>query len=257
MFFSLFHKALDHRPAHALDRIQPITDRSAGYRKDAFTFIDIRSQNTDSHLTACHDIFRYFRRIVNHRSHQSSHELYRIVIFQPRGLICHHGISSRMGFIKCIFGKINHFIIDFIGSCLRDPACYAPRNLLLFISIDKILPLLLHDRSLFLGHGPANQIASPQGIARQLLHNLHNLLLIDDTAIGRLQNRLQLRTVIGNRFRMVLSPDILGNKVHGTWTVQRDACYHILQTPGLQFFYEVLHPCAFQLEDPVRPAGSK
>ncbi len=33
---------------------------------------------------------------------------------------------------------------------------------------------------------PPHEIAAPEAIARQIAHNLHNLLLIDDAAVGRL-----------------------------------------------------------------------
>ncbi len=54
----------------------------------------------------------------------------------------------------------------------------------------KIFALLLHNIRLFLAHRAAHQVAAPQRISAKVAHNLHNLLLIDDTAIGGRKNRL-------------------------------------------------------------------
>ena len=52
------------------------------------------------------------------------------------------------------------------------------------IPVSKVFPLLLHHILLFLAHGAAHKVASAHGIAAQLPHNLHHLLLIHDAAVG-------------------------------------------------------------------------
>ena len=133
-----------------------------------------------------------------------------------------------MGFIKCIFGKVNHIIINLVCHFLIDSSCNTARNIFFRITIDKVLPLLLHYLALFLRHGTAHQVRSAPCITGEVTYNLHNLFLIYDTAIGRRQNRLQFRAVIGNAFRVVFSLDISRNKVHWTRTVKRNACDNIL-----------------------------
>ena len=90
-----------------------------------------------------------------------------------------------MGLIECIFRKVHHFIINLRGDILRDAVCHTSGHALLRISIDEIRPLLFHHGLLFLTHGTAHEIASPKGIATQITYDLHYLLLINNTAVGR------------------------------------------------------------------------
>ena len=157
-----------------------------------------------------------------------------------------------MGFIKGVLGKIHHFIIDLGSNLLRNPLCHASRHLLLFISVNKVGALLFHNGLLLFAHGTPHQIAPSQGIASQVADDLHDLLLVHDTAIGRLQDRFQLGTAVGNRGSIVLSPDIFGNKVHWPRTVQRNSRNDVLQVLRPELLHEAFHSAAFKLEHAVR-----
>ncbi len=89
-----------------------------------------------------------------------------------------------MRFIESIFGEIRHILIDLLCHLLGNSSGHAARHMFLLVAVDKILPLLLHHILLFLAHGTAHQIAPAKGIAAQIPHDLHDLLLIDDTAVG-------------------------------------------------------------------------
>ena len=90
-----------------------------------------------------------------------------------------------MGLVESILGKIDHIVVDLICHSLTDPVGNATLDALFLISVNKVLAFLFHDLGLFLGHGTAHQIAPTHGIARQITHDLHNLFLIYDAAIGR------------------------------------------------------------------------
>ena len=162
-----------------------------------------------------------------------------------------------MGLIKSIFGEINHFIIDFICRCLINSICNTAWNSLCFISVNKVLALLFHDRGLLFGHCTAHQVASAQSITCQVTNDLHNLFLIDNTPISRLQDWFQLRTVITDGIRSVFSPDILGDEIHGTRTVKRNSRDHIFQALRFQFLHEVFHSRAFKLKYTIRTTGAE
>ena len=162
-----------------------------------------------------------------------------------------------MRLIKSIFGKINHFIIDFICRCLINSICNTAWNSLCFISVNKVLALLFHDRGLFFGHCSTYQVASAQSITCQITDNLHNLLLIDNTPISRLQDRLQLRAVVTDGIRTVFAPDILGNEVHGSRSVKRNSCDYIFQALRFQFLHEVFHSRTFKLKYTIGTTGAK
>ena len=62
------------------------------------------------------------------------------------------------------------------------------------------IALLGHFLGLLLAHEPAQHISAAQGVSRQFLGDLHHLLLVQDDAVGRLQDGLQtLVLVLGIR----------------------------------------------------------
>ncbi|MNC32260.1 hypothetical protein D3C75_806060 [compost metagenome] len=84
------------------------------------------------------------------------------------------------------------------------------------------LPLLLRD-------GPAQQIRFPERETGHQRSDLHDLLLIDDNAIGIVQNLLQIGMRILHFDLAVFACDIFRNKFHRTRTVQRHHRYDILE----------------------------
>ena len=142
-----------------------------------------------------------------------------------------------------------------MGGCiLRDASGNTAGDIFFRIAVYKVAALLFHDRLLLFTHGPADQVAPSQSIAAQVPDNGHDLLLIDNTAIGRGQDRFQLWTVIGDMVRVVLAFNIFGDKVHGPRPVQGDSRDDVLQAAGLQLLHKGLHARAFQLEDAFRMA---
>ena len=124
-----------------------------------------------------------------------------------------------MGFVEGVLCEIHHCSVYLIRDLLGNAVCNTARHSFFRISMYKVLALLLHHISLFLTHGAAHKVASSHRITAKLAHNLHNLLLIHDTAIGRRKNRLQLRTWIRNRIMIVFSLDVCRYKVHRTRSV--------------------------------------
>jgi hypothetical protein len=62
-----------------------------------------------------------------------------------------------------------------------------------FRAIHENAALLGHFLGLLLAHGTAQHVGTAQRVASQHLCNLHHLLLIQDNAVGRFQNRLEVR----------------------------------------------------------------
>ena len=89
-----------------------------------------------------------------------------------------------MGLVKCIFCKVNHLIVDVVGRLLINPILHTALNALLLIAVHEIMAFLFHDRGLLLTHGPAHQVAPSHGVSGQVTHDLHDLLLVYDTAVG-------------------------------------------------------------------------
>jgi hypothetical protein len=69
---------------------------------------------------------------------------------------------------------------------------------------------------LLLAHGAPQDVGAAQGVACQDLGGLHDLLLVDDDAVGLLQDGLQGRVRVAYRLAAELAVHELGYVVHGT-----------------------------------------
>ncbi len=99
-----------------------------------------------------------------------------------------------MGFIESIFGEINHLVIDGIGRLFINSVGDAARNALASLPYTKFWRSFSMTAPFsWTWHGAPGRFVP--GVSGQITHDLHNLLLVDDTAIGRLKDRLQLRAV--------------------------------------------------------------
>ena len=165
-----------------------------------------------------------------------------------------------MGLVEGVFGKIHHIVVNPGSNLFGNAVCHTPRHALRFISVNEVSPLLFHHGLLFLAHGAAHQIAPPKGIAPQIPDNLHYLLLINDTAVGGVKNRLKLGTGISNGARIAFSPDILGNEIHRPRPVKSNPGNDILKALRAELLHKTFHAAAFKLENSVRasrPNGRK
>ena len=70
--------------------------------------------------------------------------------------------------------------------------------------------------------GAAHQIGSPVRVSRQRPADLHDLLLIDNAAVGFFQNRLQQRVIVMHLFRIGTRSQILRNRLHRPGAVKRN-----------------------------------
>ena len=111
-----------------------------------------------------------------------------------------------MGLVESIAGKIEDLVIDAVGDLLWDAVSDRPGNLPLGVPVDKGHALGIDDCVLFLAHRPADHICLPEGKACQLTENLDHLLLIDDTAVGDLQDRAQRREHSMKRGMLSIGP---------------------------------------------------
>ena len=83
--------------------------------------------------------------------------------------------------------------------------------------------MFLHLGHLLLTHRPTQQVGLPQGIARQILRDPHDLLLIHHDSVGFAQNRLKNGVGEINRFPAMFAVDEFGNQpgIEGTRAIQR------------------------------------
>ena len=115
---------------------------------------------------------------------------------------------------------------------------------------DKRFALLLHHVVFFLRHGAAYQIGASIRIAAERPADLHDLFLIDDTTVCDIQDRLEQRVLIGDKFRVVAVSDVGRNRFHWTGPVKRNDGDQIFDGGGAKLCDDGAHSRRFELEHP-------
>ena len=246
---------VDHGAPDALDRGQCVAYAAGGDGEARLALVDIRGKDGDLHRPAGKNIRGDLGRVVDDRGHQGRHKFHWIVILEPGCLVGDDSVTGSMGLVEGVLGKIHHGVVDPGGHLLVDPARGTAGDTFLRISVDEIAALLLHDGLLLFAHGTADQVTPAKGVAAQVADDLHDLLLVDDTAVSRFEDGLQFRAGVVDRAAVVFARYVLRNEVHGTGAVEGDACDDILEVFRPQLFHEILHAAGFQLENTVCPSG--
>ena len=196
--------------------------------------VHVRRQQTDAVAAAVGNIFSYLVRTVQNAGQQSGHILLGVVALEPGGLIGHHGVGHGVGLVEGVVGKVIDLVVDGLGHVLRDAVGGAALDVPGRIAVEERAPLLLDILDLLLAHGPSHHIRLTKRIARQLLEDLDDLLLVDDAAVGDVQNGLERRMLIGDQPGIVLAGYEPGYGFHGAGTVQRDNGGDVLNILRLQ-----------------------
>ena len=251
ILFSFLYQCIHRASADIFDCRQGKTDLTVRYGELLIALIDIGGQKLDAHFFTFFHIAGNLRRIIHHAGHQRRHKFHGVVGFQPCCLIANHRVTGRVALIERIFCEICHFIEDGFRRFHRDTILHTAGHFIP-VAVDEFLSFLCHHVGFFLTHGTADKVASAKAVARQVTHDLHNLLLINDTTVGVIQDRLQFFMGILHIAAGIFPFDIFGDKVHRAGTIHGDTGDHIFQTSGLQFLHELLHTAAFQLEHAFR-----
>ncbi len=87
-----------------------------------------------------------------------------------------------MRFVKAVLGKGNHLIKQLLGNCRTDIMGRCPG--------DKGFTVLFHFGNFLFAHRPPQQVGLTEAVAGQVLSNAHDLLLVENRAVGVFENRL-------------------------------------------------------------------
>ena len=145
-----------------------------------------------------------------------------MVALEPGGLIGHHGVTHSVGLVEGVVGKIVDFIVDRLGNSGGYSVVLTADNIPLRVPVDKGSPLPLNILHFLFRHGAAHHVGLSQRVTCQLLEDLNDLLLVDDTSIGIGQDGLQGRVLIGNLVRIVFAGNKAWNGIHGARAVEGD-----------------------------------
>ncbi len=229
--------------ADALDRPQAVDD---GLRvatgKAVIGLVHVRRQDFQPYVAAFLDQPDDLVGVVHVRGQHRRHERGRIMRLEPRRLVGHQGIRRRVRLVEAVARELLHQVEDVGRDPFVDPA---PER-----ALEEDLALLGHLLGLFLAHRAPQQVRAAQGVVAQHLGNLHHLLLVQDDAVGRLQDRFQIRMRVLDLGPTVLAVDEVVHhaRLQRPRPVERHQRDDLLEAVGLQTLDQILHPAGFQLE---------
>ena len=119
-------------------------------------------------------------RVVEIGTHYRCHKRCREMGFQVRRLVRQHRIRSRVRLVKAVARKFLHQVEDARRCRLGDTA--------IGCAGDEYFALLRHFLRFFLTHGATQEVGAAERVPGQYLGNLHDLLLVENHAIGLFQN---------------------------------------------------------------------
>ena len=114
--------------------------------------------------------------------------------------------------------------------------------------MDEGLALGVDDGVLFLAHRAADHVGLAEREARETLEDLDDLLLIDDAAVGDLEDRPQQRVLVADLFRVARALDEARDRIHRAGAVEGDHGGDIFNAARLQLGADAGHADALQLE---------
>ena len=118
-------------------------------------------------------------------------------------------------------------------------------------AFDEVLAHAFQHRGLLLAHGAAHNIRLAEREARQRGGYLHNLLLIQDNAVGILQNGLHQRMEhLSSALAVAASNEVFGHaRAQRARAVEGDERNQILEARWRKVHNKLRDACGFQLED--------
>src|SRR6266851_5272768 len=155
--------------------------------------------------------------------------MFRVMRLEIAGLKCEVGIGYAVGLRKAIVRKLGHQRKDLLRLVAFDAPCYGAQN--------KLLLLLGHLFAILLAHGFSQTVGFRHRVSGELLGQLHGLLLINDNALGGIENLLHLRHDVPNALLAVMTLDKVINHspVYGSWSIERVKRRKVLNARRLEF----------------------
>ena len=114
--------------------------------------------------------------------------------------------------------------------------------------VDEALALRVHLGVDLLAHGAAQQVGFAERIAGQHLRDLHHLLLVDDDAVGLLQDRLEHRMEVLRLLVAVLAGAVGRDVRHRARAIERHQRDDVLEAVGPHVDQRLAHARTFHLE---------
>src|ERR1051326_7483215 len=136
--------------------------------------------------------------------------MFRIVCLYIGGLKREIRVGDAVATIETVVRKLRHQREDLLRLFTLDAAFHG--------AVDELLFMHGYLFALLLAHRAPHQVSFAKCITRKLLCELHDLLLIDDDAVGVAENLLHLRDEITHGLLAVVPQDELVHHAAVEWT---------------------------------------
>ena len=193
--------AFDHDFGHGVaadvfDGGQAVEDPVVLDGKVRVAGVDVGRQQFEVVVAAGGDVLQELVLVFHVRGHQRRHEGHRVMGLEVGRVVGDQGVGGAVGLVEAVLRELLHQVENLVGFFGLDAVAGT--------AVDEKFPLLAHLLGVFLAHGPAQQVAGAERKAGQHLGDLHDLFLVDDDAVGRLQRLLQERVGVFDRVLAVL-----------------------------------------------------
>ena len=159
-----------------------------------------------------------------------------------------------MGLVEGVAGEVQDLVIDAVGHVLGYAAGHGALDAAALVAVDEGHALGVDDLVLLFRHGAADHVRLAQGEAREAAEDLDDLLLVDDAAVGDLQDRAQQLMLVLDALRVGGALDEAGDGVHGAGAVERDDGRDVFDVFRAQLRADTGDARALQLEDALGAA---
>ncbi len=146
-----------------------------------------------------------------------------------------------MGPVEGVAGKGQNQLPDLVGHILADA--------LLTAALLEDRPVLGHQLLVLLADRLDHDIGLAQGVIGHRLEQLHDLLLVDDHAVGIFQDGPEDGVQIMNAGRVILALNVVRDLLQRAGPVERYHRVDILDAGGPQLHKVAGHPRRLHLED--------
>ncbi len=212
-------------------RAQAVADVLADGGEVQARLVDIGRQHRDAQAAAVGEVDGRLVLVVAHRGEQPRHVFGRIVGLEVGRPVGHQAVAGGVGLVERVVGERQHRVPQRLDRSGREPV--------VLHAFGEALVLLVEHLTLLLAHRLSQNVCSGERVAGDLLRDAHDLLLVDDQAVGLgkdLRERLgQFRVDRLDRLPVVLAVGVVvvGVHAHRARPVQRDDRDDVLEAGRL------------------------
>jgi hypothetical protein len=205
---------LDRALADVLDGQQAEADGVALDREVEPAGVDVGRQDLDAQAPALGDGRGDLLGVVAEGGQHAGHVLDGVVRLEVGRLVGDQPVAGGVGLVEAVALERLEGLEDGVDDLRR----HAPLGRL----ADELVLLRAQHRRLLLADGVAQRVRLRAGEAAEGHGRGHDVLLVDEDAVGLGQVRLEQRVQVGHRFLAVLAPDVGRDVVHRAGPEQGD-----------------------------------